>query len=38
MFILGKYQSEPDQSEPLQFFKRASVDQNRMSLPTPLVA
>ncbi|UJR10471.1 hypothetical protein I4U23_014675 [Adineta vaga] len=34
----GKYQSEPDQSEPLQFFKRPSTDQNRMSLSTSLVA
>ncbi|CAF1572901.1 unnamed protein product, partial [Adineta ricciae] len=34
----GKYQSEPDQSEPLQFFKRPSTDQSRMSLSTPLVA
>ncbi|CAF0827499.1 unnamed protein product [Rotaria sp. Silwood1] len=34
----GKYQSEPDQSEPLNFFKRPSVDQNRMSLSTSLVA
>ncbi|CAF3508837.1 unnamed protein product [Adineta steineri] len=34
----GKYQSEPDQSEPLQFFKRPSVDQNRLSISTPLVA
>ncbi|CAM4756578.1 unnamed protein product [Rotaria magnacalcarata] len=34
----GKYQSEPDQSEPLQFFKRPSLDQNRMPLSTSLVA
>ncbi|CAF1417816.1 unnamed protein product [Rotaria sordida] len=34
----GKYQSEPDQNEPLHFFKRPSLDQNRMSLSTSLVA
>ena len=38
LFVVGKYQSEPDQSEPLQFFKRPSTDQSRMSLSTPLVA
>lgn len=36
--VLGKYQSETEQTQPLQYLERPSVDQHHLSISTPLVA